>query len=162
MRLLCIAAAALVLCHASIAVASTIHLYRFEDSPGYLVDSAGSADLTPVGVSQVDLPETGRGSSFLTWDGGNASALDVTASGRGYAGTSPITGDFTAEAFVHFDTLPEGNYGAHIVGFAQTNELSMDGLVDEVRISDTVLAEEGLLLGSGMLGLAIAGRRRSH
>ena len=115
MKVLYAIGTALVLFGSGTAAADVIRLYRFEDDPGFLADTTGHADLTPLYVSQFDLSDAGRGSSFPTWGGGNASAMDVGPVGRAYAVDSAITGDFTAEAFVHFDTL-DGTFGAHIVG----------------------------------------------
>lgn len=47
------------------ALAETVHYWRFENNLGFLVDSAGSADLTGAGgAQQALLPEVGRGGSF--------------------------------------------------------------------------------------------------
>lgn len=145
MRLLSIAVAASVLWHAGIATADTIHLYRFEGGSGFLADSAGAADLTPFSVGQFFPAATGRGSSFPTWDGGNASGLDVFSSGRAYAAASPVTGDFTAEAFVHFDSLA-GSYGAHIVGFANSGAAEFISWTLQARFDGTGGTQAGELI----------------
>ncbi len=76
----CCALVSLVVCGGT-AVGNVIHLYRFEDSPGFLGDCTRTADLEIVGTaSQVALSDTGRGSAFLRWDGGNQSAADIIAS----------------------------------------------------------------------------------
>lgn len=100
------------------AVADTLHYWRFEDSPGFLSDSAGSGDLVSPGIAdQSALAATGRGMYFTGLPGGNARAADVGPGSLDFlAATIPtLTGDFTAEAFVHFDAFA-GTFGDHIVG----------------------------------------------
>ena len=103
---------------AATVAAATLHHWRFEDSPGFLADSAGSADLTATGITQqTALAATGRGMYFTGLPGGNASAAEVEPGAIGFLGATipAMTGNFTAEAFVHFDQLA-GQWGAHIMG----------------------------------------------
>ena len=46
------------------AVAATVAYYRFEDSPGFTNDSAGTRHLVNNGAVQTNLPAVGRGSRF--------------------------------------------------------------------------------------------------
>ena len=101
-----IAAAGIVSGHAGVAagdVADTAHLYRFEDSPGFLRDHAQTADLAG-GAIQVALPATGRGGDFIKWGGGNTEAADLVG-GRLWAAITPITSQLTVELFAHLDSV---------------------------------------------------------
>jgi hypothetical protein len=108
----------LVALQAGAAAADTLHLWRFEDAPGFFAASQGTAALVG-GATPVALPGSGRGSQFASLPGlPNASAADVLgANDLAAILDAPILGDFTAELLVHFDTL-SGTFGSHLVGAA--------------------------------------------
>ena len=113
----------MVLMFASAADAATVHHWRFESSPGFTVDSVGSATLTPEPtISQVALPGSGRGSEIASALPGNASAMDSTGAGR-MTHPSFFDPEFTIEAFIHWDVPQQGSLGDTIatVGDGQSN-----------------------------------------
>lgn len=104
--------------------AQVVNYWRFENSPGYLNDSVGSATLTNSGTSQATLPGTGRGSNFLGLP--SSSAADFTE-GNALNGTiAAITGNFTIEAFIHRDT----NSGVYFDLIAATTNTALDSFAD--------------------------------
>ncbi len=103
------------------AEAATLHYWRFEDGPGFLADSAGTATLTAVGDAQsATLPATGRGGAFpssvqVSGGGANLEAAELDGSGDYLTANTGITELFTVEALVHLDAAPMGFTGPIIV-----------------------------------------------
>ncbi len=101
---------AIVLLGAGPVSAATVGWWRFEDDPGYLKDSANDLALTTSGDPQhVSLPDNGRGQGFI-----DATPLNPTAKAADLDGNDSFNvsdaklrnlQDFTAEAFVHIDTI---------------------------------------------------------
>ena len=91
--------------------AGTLAYYRFEDSPGFLVDSSSFGDLGNSGGTHYTLPSSGQGAFFGVpqGSGSNAKGVDLDAStdilDSGNTGTDLITGDvMTAEAMFNFES----------------------------------------------------------
>jgi hypothetical protein len=123
--------------------AQVLHYWQFENSPGYVNDSAGSATLGNNGTTQAALPGSGRGSEFL---GISSRAADFSE-GDTLTGTiTPITGDFTIEAFIHRDT-DSGTY-EDLIAAATTTGLSnytQIGWSFSIRLDGTAGSDDGEL-----------------
>ena len=129
------------------ATATTIHYWQFENSPGFLVDSAGSAVTTALGpAAQVTLPGSGRGSSFDDVVGGTASALEVDLTGRLTTASFGLT-EFTIEVLAHADALL-GTFGNSLAGEADSQFTTDIGWLLQVRNSGSQRELE-LFLGDG-------------
>lgn len=111
--------------------ADTVHYYRFEAGPGFLVDSTGNADLSTGTESEWVLPgSAGRGSHFPKGFGpvdpeqnkGAAAFAGVNAA-TPTAPLQPLLDTFTVELFAHFDTLT-GAFGTFLVADALTRNNS--------------------------------------
>ena len=123
------------------AAAATAHYWRFEDAPGFLQDSAGSATLTNSGsATQLALPGSGRASSFQP---ASNEAADMAFTDVLTASTSGA-GDFTIELFAHADSTA-GPFGNAMAGFALTASNIDIGWVFQMRASKfQLLAFDGI------------------
>ena len=93
--------------------AATVAYYRFETSPGFTDDSAGTRHLVNNGAVQTNLPVVGPGSRFpdpipltsaANADAGEFDGSDYMDTGTG-GGNIMTTDRFTIEALVHMDTI---------------------------------------------------------
>jgi len=123
----------------SAASATTLHHWRFEDAPGLLEDSAGTATLSGDGV-QLALPLAGPGSLFAPGTLPNDFTADFTTAEE-FTAVLPDapTGDFTIEAFVDFDSLVS-SFGLHIAGTAESALNNTIGWSLEYRTSLNAIA----------------------
>jgi hypothetical protein len=144
MKACALAAAMLLILQAGTSSAATIHYWQFENSPGFLVDSEGSATLSAVGSAvQVALPESGRGSSFGDVVAGDAWALEVQGNGRLTLTMDDLTrdeltmNDFTVEVLAHADTLI-GSFGNTLAGAADAQQHT--GVAWILQVRNTQLA----------------------
>ena len=130
--------------------AQVVNYWRFENSPGFLNDSVGSTTLASSSVTQVTLPATGRGSSFLNY--GSASAADFTEGSSSYLnGTyGGMAGDFTVEAFIHRDTNAGTFFDTIVFTGTGAGSPAVHGFNFYVRV-DTALGNSS---GELMLGLS--------
>jgi hypothetical protein len=145
MKTCALAAAMLLILQAGSASAATIHYWQFENSPGFLEDSVGSATLSAVGSAvQVALPESGRGSSFGDVVEGDARALDVQGNGHLTLTLDELTrneftgNDFTVEVLAHADTLT-GSFGNTLAGAADAQQNVAIAWILQVRNTQLAL-----------------------
>ena len=103
-----------------LAQASVAHYWRFEDDSAFVLDYAGNSVLSPseTGVTQSYLADVGRGGNFPTYftvpiGGTNSSAADFEGGGLS-TNITPLTNNFTVEAFIHMDNA-NGRFGDSIV-----------------------------------------------
>ncbi|MHC4442339.1 MAG: LamG-like jellyroll fold domain-containing protein [Planctomycetota bacterium] len=154
MKLSCLVILILLVLHAGSVAAATIHYWRFEDSPGFLADSAGLANLTAsASAQQATLPATGRGSSFRLLDFGNAKAADLPQTDVLTASTS-LAGNFTIELFAHADSVGS-NYGDTLAGFGLGRFNNQIGWLFQIRSNFVLTASEGntaSIIDSGIHG----------
>ena len=92
--------------------AETLHHWRFENDPGFVQDSVGTADLTPSSrrARQIALPHNDRGAYFPTHFaeiGDNLSAAESIGQRSGFLAneTVPVDEAFTIELFANVDDL---------------------------------------------------------
>jgi len=101
------------------ATASTIHYWRFENSPGFLADSVGASTLTAAGSpTQTVLPLSGAGSAFDEAIPGTTRAIGVNSVDFATTASFPH-GDFTVEALAHANILI-GAFGQTLVAMGDT------------------------------------------
>jgi hypothetical protein len=146
MKTCALAAAMLLILQAGSSAAATIHYWQFENLPGFLEDSVGSAALSTVGSAvQVALPESGRGSSFGDVVEGDARALEVQGNGRLTLTMNDVTrdeftkNDFTVELFAHADTLIQ-SFGDTLAGAADGQQNASVAWLLQVRNTQLSLA----------------------
>lgn len=85
------------------------HYWQFEQSPGFVGDSIGTADWATNTASPATRPASGRGAKFPS-----QRAADFTNNASILAANvQPLVASYTIEMFVHFDAL-DGRYGTVI------------------------------------------------
>jgi hypothetical protein len=150
--------------------AATLHHWRFENSPGFLQDSAGGAHLTASpAASQYALPVSGVGASFVgpfANVGTNESAVafnGTDSAGLAAANTTPASGDFTVELFFHAQSL-NGSFGDALVSQAGglnapdvgwSLQLRLDGFADSQPGELVLFLSDGVTFHAPLSGIII-------
>lgn len=122
---------AILLCAPLTVGATTLSHWQFEGN-NFLQDSVGTSHLSlSGGVQQVDIPTTGRGSSFSP----SAQAANFNNSNGSHLRTTiaPLGGTFTFEGLIHADNL-SGQWGDSIVS-VQTATNNAENLAAETAFS---------------------------
>ena len=107
-----------------------LHYWRFEEEPGFLEDSVGTATLTTQEFDQVALPAEGRGDQFpnrLPGIGDNQRAAETPPTVAGFTthDSTPIDDAFTIELFANVDDLDLGGNRSVLVA-QNTNPFRSD------------------------------------
>jgi len=128
------------------AEAATIHHWRFEENPGFLIDSVGSSHLTGDAV-QKTLPGSGAGSLFpdplyVPGGGSNSSTSDFNGSNALSTTITPITTDFTVEAFVHLNSAVDTFAKCIVCSLTNPSSPSTLGFAFEARLDQYAETQE--------------------